>query len=485
MNALPPKNRGEIWLCLHFSQLALEVFGDRDPARPFAIIENQRVHCANRANLESGLALTTAHVLYPDLQAFERQPERELEWLDGLAHWAYQLTPATVIGIDNTLLLEIGSCRQLYRGITPLLDSLREMLQQRGHRCTEGLAHTPKAAWLLAQCETDLALQHEQLDKKNLRAQIDRVPVTLWQIDRKKIDALGHMGINTLGGVRNLPLAALGKRLGGASIRYLQQLWGRHPDPQIFFTPTPLFRQGLNFIDGIYDRNMLLFPMKRLIHALCDYLRARQLHCHMLRWQLFDARKVQAEISIELSRSQNDWRSLLELTQLKLDQVALNEAVFSIALYSADFFATAPVSANLFADAGDHLAAGHALVDRLRARLGGEALQQVRMQASLWPEHGAQTQPLDAINTVHTDAPDSPRPLWLLPKPQRLREHNGQLLWHSALHVVRGPERVGNHWWREHYSERDYYIARNSDGSLCWIFRDRATQQWFLHGLFG
>jgi protein ImuB len=483
------KTRGEIWLCLHFAQLALEVFGDRDPARPVAIIENQRVHCANRANLEPGLALTTAHALYPDLQALERQPVREAEWLDGLAHWAYQFTPMVVIDTDNCLLLEIGSCRQLYRGITPLLEQLRDTLQQRGHQCREGLAHTPKAAWLLAHYSSAPALRNEQIDKKSLRAHIDAVPAALLQIDTKKIDALQHMGINTLGAMRALPLAALGKRFGADSIRYLQQLWGRHPDPQVYFTPTPQFRQGLAFIDGIYDRNMLLFPMKRLIHALCDYLRARQLHCHTLRWQLFDAHRVQAEIHIELSRVQNDWRTLLELTQLQLDQVALSGAVFSIGLHSADFFTAAPVSENLFADAGDHLAAGHALLDRLRARLGSDALQQVQMQASLWPEHAAQTVALDNTHTAHSAAaenvaPQNPRPLWLLPKPQRLRERDGLLIWHSALTVLRGPERVDSHWWREQYNERDYYIARNGDGSLCWIFRDRTAQQWFLHGLF-
>ena len=477
-------NRGEIWLCLHFAQLALDIFGDRDPARPVAIIDNQRVRCANRDNLEPGLTLATAHALYPDLQALERQPAREAEWLDGLAHWAYQFTPAVVIETDNSLLLEIGSCRQLYRGVRPLLETLRNALQQRGHQYCEGLAHTPKAAWLLARCGNELALHDEQLDKKSLRAHIDAVPVTLLPLDHKKTDALLNMGINTLGAMRAQPLAALGKRFGADSMRYLQQLWGRHPDPQLFFTPTPHFRQGLAFIDGIYDRNMLLFPMKRLIHALCDYLRARQLHCHTLRWQLFDAHRVQVEIHIKLSRVQNDWRSLLELTQLKLDQAELSAAVFSIDLHSADFFTAAPVNANLFTDADDHLAAGHALIDRLRAHLGNEALQQIHMQASLWPEHAVQAAALDSAATISIDTPDSPRPLWLLPKPQRLRERDGLLIWHSALTVLRGPERIDNHWWSEQHNERDYYIARNGDGSLCWIFRDRTAQQWFLHGLF-
>ena len=34
---------------------------------------------------------------------------------------------------------------------------------------------------------------------------------------------------------------------------------------------------------------------------------------------------------------------------------------------------------------------------------------------------------------ARTQAPNSPRPLWLLPRPQRLRERDGQLLWHNAL----------------------------------------------------
>src|SRR5690606_22663848 len=377
------KARGEIWLCLHFSQLALEIFGDRDATRPTAIIESQRVHCANRDNLDAGLALTTAYALHPDLQAIERQPVREAEWLHGLAYWAYQFTPAVVLGDDNCLLLEIGSCRQLYRGLSPLIQQLRIALQQRGHRCSEGFANTPKAAWLLARCDDEPALIDEQLDIRHLRAQLKAVPVPVLQLPAKQIQALLHMGIETLGGLRALPLAALGKRLGADSIGYLQQVWGDCPDPQICFIPTPHFHQGLNFIDGVYDRSMLLFPMKRLINTLCDYLRMRQLHCHTLHWRLFDAHKLQAEIVIELSRAQNTWRTLLELTQLKLDQVVLEGAVFSIALHSSDFFEMAPVSVNLFADADDQRIAGQILFDRLRARLGSDALQQVQTQPAL------------------------------------------------------------------------------------------------------
>ncbi|HEY3699068.1 MAG TPA: DNA polymerase Y family protein [Spongiibacteraceae bacterium] len=532
--------RDSLWLGLHFTQLALDVFDTGDNAQPIAVIEQRYVHCANRDNLEPGLALATAHALYPDLRALERQPERERELLHNLAYWAYQFTPGVVIGNNNTLLLEIGSCRRLYRGIKNLLKKLRAALAQRKQQCAFGLAHTPKAAWLLAQygCEPALSidkLHADKLDRHLLQRQLAELPIDLLEADADTHLALKQMGLSTLGALHDIPLAALGKRFGDFFIQYLQQVHGEWPDPQLFFTPTPRFQQGLVFIDGIAQRQMLLFPMKRLLHSLCDYLRARQLHCHTLLWQLFDAHRVQAEFSIELSRTQNDWHTLLELSRLKLEQVPLTALVLSLALQSEDFFETLPTSQQLFPDENDQREAACALIDKLQARLGNNALQRIAIQESYWPEeswrccaldidivpanrrsalvfattrresiHGgsetASMPPTVAANTkadrLATAAQRnfkkemqgksfSPRPLWLLPQPQLLQQRDNHPCWPTPLTLLRGPERIGNHWWQKNAEERDYYIARNQRSVVCWIFRDRNTQQWFLHGLFG
>jgi protein ImuB len=65
-----------------------------------------------------------------------------------------------------------------------------------------------------------------------------------------------------------------------------------------------------------------------------------------------------------------------------------------------------------------------------------------------------------------------------------LQERSAQLFWHSALDIVRGPERIDNHWWEQTATARDYYIARAGDGRLCWIFREIDSGRWFAHGLF-
>jgi protein ImuB len=47
-----------------------------------------------------------------------------------------------------------------------------------------------------------------------------------------------------------------------------------------------------------------------------------------------------------------------------------------------------------------------------------------------------------------------------------------------------GPERIATGWWRGPDVERDYYRAEWDDGTHAWIYRDRRTDRWFLHGFF-
>jgi protein ImuB len=79
------------------------------------------------------------------------------------------------------------------------------------------------------------------------------------------------------------------------------------------------------------------------------------------------------------------------------------------------------------------------------------------------------------------------RPLWLLATPEPLEREKSQQ-WgrprrQGALQLLRGPERIESGWWDGADVARDYYVARDSRGSLLWIYRD--VLGWFLHGVFG
>ena len=83
------------------------------------------------------------------------------------------------------------------------------------------------------------------------------------------------------------------------------------------------------------------------------------------------------------------------------------------------------------------------------------------------------------------------RPVWLLPHPEPLPERQGgPWLDGAPLQLLSGPERIEAGWWDAALAERDYFIARTTDGALVWIYRGRLpmmepTQGWFMQGRFG
>ena len=75
-----------------------------------------------------------------------------------------------------------------------------------------------------------------------------------------------------------------------------------------------------------------------------------------------------------------------------------------------------------------------------------------------------------------------PRPVWLLDAPQPLAS--------VLLILEQGPERIESGWWDGKGVARDYYIARRtpdarrSHGAKLWVFQERQSKRWYVHGMF-
>jgi protein ImuB len=122
------------------------------------------------------------------------------------------------------------------------------------------------------------------------------------------------------------------------------------------------------------------------------------------------------------------------------------------------------------------------LVDRLRARLGDDAV----MLVSPHPEHRPELALREAAQASAPALvlPDAPRPLWLLAEAQPL----GAWLEHQPWILKDGPERIESGWWDGNDLRRDYFVAETPRGETVWIYRDHRygadDGEWFLHGLF-
>lgn len=89
-----------------------------------------------------------------------------------------------------------------------------------------------------------------------------------------------------------------------------------------------------------------------------------------------------------------------------------------------------------------------------------------------------------------------PRPTILLPDPRRcdvqIVDARPDVFLPIRLHTDRGwqpitehrgPERISGDWWTPQPFDREYWSIR-CEGGWMWVFRDRANNQWFLHGFF-
>jgi protein ImuB len=70
--------------------------------------------------------------------------------------------------------------------------------------------------------------------------------------------------------------------------------------------------------------------------------------------------------------------------------------------------------------------------------------------------------------------------VWLLDAPLPLT---------NGLVLEQGPERIESGWWDGRGVARDYYVARRiSDarqhGATLWVFQERQSKRWYLHGMF-
>src|SRR5690606_3112647 len=77
------------------------------------------------------------------------------------------------------------------------------------------------------------------------------------------------------------------------------------------------------------------------------------------------------------------------------------------------------------------------------------------------------------------------RPVWMLPEPLPPKSPAARAYCGGAVQLRSGPERIESGWWDERDVRRDYYTAVGASGRELWVYRDRVSRKWLLHGLFG
>ncbi len=487
------------WLCLHFENLPLEIFmrDKLDHSEPIVVTEKQRVFALNKAATELGIkvghSMDTAYTLSDKVTSFERNEDKEVSNLNHLAQWAYQFTPNVAIKPPHCLLLDITGCLNLFKGLENLTNKMTSGLKKQGYTATIAANFSPQAAMLMAIGKSVNLLNRHY---KEIESSISHLPVTCLQTDKKIIESLQQMGITHLAQLFALPDSGLSRRFGVYFTDYLQRLRGKKADPQKFVSPAANFYHDITFLSDVTNLQALTFPINRLLSELTEFLTARQLWVNHFTWHLSHRSHPKQSFSIYLANPANEPKMFLTLTQLKLEQISQVKEIDNIALSVNRFFPARAIPEDLFQGKGfvdSEIRATtneqqNQLLNMLRARLGPGRCFGLSEANDHRPEKAWKKIRLHQKDYwISPQQDDLPRPSFLLPTPKSLNVIDNTPCLAGRLTLIRGPERIDFGWWDQPIDKpltRDYYIARQKDGGLVWVFHHLATGRWYLHGIF-
>jgi protein ImuB len=318
------------------------------------------------------------------------------------------------------------------------------------------------------------------------------IACTAWDVER--LQTLRAMGVTRMGELLRLPRAGLARRLGVATVQDLDIALGRQCAPRRAFVPRERFRARCDFETEIETVAYLEKALEPLIARCAQFLRERQAGVQALRLKLRHRAGPATCVHLGLASITGERRRLTDVLVHKLARLELETPVRGMELISGSLQPLSAASLDVFAGltgTGGRDTAPQ-LVERLRARLGEDAVYGI---VSI-PEH----RPEAAWRRVHdlplictsrggekladrgTDSAmpdqDMPRPVWLLDAPLSLS---------SGLILEQGPERIESGWWDGRGVARDYYVARRTPvgaGAKLWVFQERQSKRWYLHGVF-
>ena len=465
-----------LWLCLSLPQLPLEActppneacvaIVDRKSARRWLVACNEA--CAVQG-IHVGQDATAALGLHSELQLIPRSRRHEREALKALALWAGQFSGLISFDAERLLLwLEIGSSLRYFGGLVALEQSIQLSLDVLGYSGFPGIARTPEAAALIARPGASHCIEEHD----SLRARLSPLSLHRLALADSSLVALQESGLRTIGEVLALPRASLARRLGPESSLYLARLLGEVPHPLPAYRTPDRYQRRFEFFGAIETIEGLLFPLKRILGELEGYLCSRDTAIQDLTVVFMHERHAPTTVQIRTTMPLRDAAKLLALLRERLERVPFSAAAESVTVSAERFVPLGDMQLDLLDAKPRRNQAWAGLLDKLRARLGNDAVHQLGLRDDHRPEQAWCIAP-DQFQ-VDILPIELERPLWLLKSRQLAHQPK----------VMGKPERIEGGWWQGKDVSRDYYVANSHDGSQLWLYKDLTTGHWHLQGLW-
>lgn len=475
-----------------------------------------------------------------NLKIYPRDEVLEQEALRLIAAWATRFTSLVSLSFPQAVLLEVAGSLVLFGGLDGLLKEVRDGLAELGYQVVLAAAPTPLAAVWLARAGEEAVVEH----KAQLATVLGHIPLHCLQLNDKQLHSLNGMGLQNVADLVRLPRDGLTRRLGKEFMLKLDRAFGHAPDPQKPYVPPLRFHSRLLLPAEVNNIEALLFAFHRLLTELGGMLLGcgggvqelslqllhrdrsvssrerseaepaserppsagpvassrrtlRHLHTtgHERRGirrprnpapQFSSTKKDVTHIDFRLSALSRNVAHLMAVLRERLERVMLEAPVIEIVIVADTILPLGGHTQDLFTKQGESEHDWQSLLERLRARLGDDAVHGLRQVAEHRPELAWCYGPVGK-DRANDELKFGRRPLWLLDEPMPLTTNSDDRpRFHGVLQLDLDRERIESGWWDDNDIARDYFVARNPRGLKLWVYRElRGEQRWFLHGIFG
>ena len=488
-----------LWTCLHFPDLPLAVFargGQRAvPAvvasashRPDVVAAND---AARKRGIVPGLSIAAALALDQGIAIHLRDERAEAHALKSIALWAGQWTSAISIEPPASVLLEVAGGLDYFGGLEKLLGRIDAGLVAIGFPGVVATAPTAGAASLLARGGRAIVVEQAIDCARALAA----LPAALLDHAQAELDTLSGIGVRTIGELIALPRDGVARRFGQALLDEVDRARGTQPDPRMPFVAPERYHGQLELPAPVDEVEALLFGVRRLVVELAGFLHGRGTGVTRLICDLVHEDTAPTSIVLGLTCTRQV-EHIMNVLRERLARESLPDRVEAIRLVSEEVAPLGTKESDFFSVARVDDEAAAQLIERLRARLGEDAVRALELRADHRPERaGLQTtvttvrgelveprtkSPFDKLEANGSVVQSFPsRPLWLLAAPRPLGSDPAA----AELALLSGPERIETGWWDGIEVGRDYFVGRSKRGEALWLYRDRGGE-WFMHGVF-
>ncbi len=464
------------WACILLPHLALDAVlrQQPDPEVALALVtgaaQRRLLHAvspvARRMGLRRGMLLSAAQVLTRDFRIHEYDEGDESVARHLLATWTYGFSSQVSTDFPHALVLEIGASRALFGDWPSIERRLRTELTELGFRHRLAAAPNPYAARALVNVHDGIGI-----DQAHLERALGHIPIERSGLPTDVVTSLTRSGLRTLHPVFALPRESLVRRFPAEVLRHLDAIRGWQVPPLTWFQPPDRFDTRIEFDHEIESSQALLFPLRRMTADLAAFLCSRDGGVQRFTIAFEHERIVDSELVVGLLAPERDASVLFDLVRSRLDHIRLPAAVRGLRLQAEELPAFVPAARDLFDTRPQQAIPWEQLRERLRARLGDDAVHGLALRPDHRPEQATSNGP-------HTVLPHNfpERPTWLLPQPIPLR---------GQVHILSGPERIESGWWDSSDVRRDYYVVQIREGQRAWAFTPAGQDApLLLHGWF-